>query len=186
MLHDGRAQRLLMFKASTRNKLYQFGLTDDAYQLGAGSVRELTLVDLPDDVDPSSFTALHSGGYYHVYLRRLGDPTTLYQFGWVPGTSVYTWGFESLRPTLHVEGFPPDTDWARWTMLHDGNDYRFYAGRLGSTTQLYQGAWDGSHYTYGHRSIPTLDLEGAPADCELGSFAMLHDGERYRLFLRTR
>lgn len=185
MLHDGSAYRMYFFKGSTNNKLYQFAFNGRSYQYGHNSIPELTLTNMPADADASSFSMLHSGAYYHLYLRRLGDPTTLYQFGWVPGTSNYKYGQSPLIPTLEVRGFPTDTDWARWMMLHDGAAYRLYAFKLGSNTQFYQGSWNGSQYAYGHNSIPTLSLEGTPKNSNLASAAMLHDGSAYRFYLQT-
>jgi hypothetical protein len=175
MLHDGSAYRMYFFKGSTRDTLYQFAWNGSSYDFGHRSIPELTLTNIPADADPSSFSMLHSGNLYHLYLRRLGDPQLLYQFLWVPGTTTYEWGRAPAIPTLEVAGFPSDTDWARWMMLHDGAAYRLYAFKLGSNTHL-----------YGHRSIPVLTLDGTPADSNLASAAMLHDGSAYRFYFQTR
>ena len=185
MLHDGKDYRMYFFKGSSRDKLYQFAWNGNSYHYGHNSIPELSLTNMPADADPSSFSMLHSGPYYHLYLRRLGDPTTLYQFGFVPGTQTYKFGSAPLIPSLKVAGFPSDTDWARWTMLHDNATYRLYAFKLGSNTQLYQGSWDGNRYVYGHASIPLLTLEGTPSNSDLFSPAMLHDDANYRFYLQT-
>lgn len=185
MLHDGTAYRMYFFKGSTRDRIYQFAWNGSSYQYGHNSIPELTLTNIPTDADPSSFSMLHSGSYYHLYLRRLGDPTTLYQFLWVPGTTTYQYGRSPAIPQLPVVGFPGDTDWARWSMLHDGRAYRLYAFKLGSNTQFYQGAWNGSQYQYGHDSINVLTLDGTPANSNLASMAMLHDGRAYRFYFQT-
>lgn len=185
MLHDGSAYRMYFFKGSSRDKIYQFAFNGIAYQYGHDSIPELTLTNMPADADPSSFSMLHSGPNYHLYLRRLGDPTVLYQFLWVPGTNNYEYGRSPAIPQLPVTGFPGDTDWARWSMLHDGSAYRLYAFKLGSNTQFYQGSWNGTSYQYGHDSIPVLTLEATPTNSNLASMAMLHDGSAYRFYLQT-
>jgi hypothetical protein len=185
MLHDGTHYRMYFFKGSTRDKLYQFAWNGSSYEFGHESIPELTLTNIPVDADASSFCMLHSGAYYHLYLRRLGDPTTLYQFLWVPGTSDYEYGRAPAIPTLPIVGFPPDTDWARWMMLHDDKTYRLYAFKLGSNNRLYQGSWNGKQYEYGYDSIPMLGLERTPGNCNLASAAMLHDGSTYRFYMQT-
>lgn len=185
MLHDGSAYRMYFFKGSTNNRLYQFSWNGSSYAFGHNSIPELTLTNSPSDADASSFSMLHSGSNYHLYLRRLGNPTLLYQYLWVPGTSNYEFGRSPAIPELNVAGFPGDTDWARWSMLHDNSDFRLYAFKLGSNTQFYQGAWNGSVYQFGHNSIPQLTLEGTPANTNLASMAMLHDNSDYRFYMQT-
>jgi hypothetical protein len=185
MLHDGSAYRMYFFKGSTSNTLYQYSWNGSSYQYAYNSIPELTLTNIPADADPSSFSMLNSGPYYHLYLRRLGDPTVLYQFLWVPGTTNYNYGQPPAIPILQVSGFPSDTDWARWMMLHDGSAFRLYAFKLGSNTEFYQGSWNGSQYVYGYNSIPLLTLEGTPANSNLASAAMLHDGSAYRFYMQT-
>ncbi len=187
MLHDGRDYRMYCFKGSTRDTLYQFAWNGSSYAFGHRSIPELTLTGMPADADPSSVAMLHSGANYHLYLRRLGDPTTLYQFIWVPGTTTYQWGYAGFYPSLQVTGFPADTDWSRWEMLHDGSAYRIYGFRYGSNTQLLQGSWNpaAAEYQFGHNSIPQLDLVGFPADSDVGRSAMLHDGADYRFYFQT-
>ena len=158
MLHDNSVYRMYFFKGSTRDTLYQFGWNGSSYAYGHLSIPVLTLTNMPADADPSSFSMLHSGSHYHLYLRQLGNPNRLYQFIWVAGTTNYQWNVSPFIPQLPVTGFPADTDWARWMMLHDGTAYRLYAFKLGSNTQFYQGSWNGSagQYQYGFNSIPVL------------------------------
>jgi len=187
MLHDGTAYRLYCFKASTSDTLYQFGWNGSSYAFGYNSIPVLTLTGAPADVDAGSISMLHSGNAYHAYLRRLGDPTTLYQFIWVPGTTTYVWGAANYLPTLRVTGFPSDTDWSRWEMLHDGAAYRLYAFHYGSNDRLSQGSWNAAaaEYQYTYNSIPELELVGFPADSDVGRSAMLHDGAAYRFYFQT-
>ena len=162
MLHDGSAYRMYFFKGSTNDTLYQFSWNGSSYAYGHNSIPVLTLTNAPADADASSFSMLHSGGHYHAYLRRLGDPTTLYQFLWVPSTTTYEWGHGPAIPTLNVTGFPSDTDWPRWQMLHDSNAYRIYAFHYGSNDGISQGSLladtDNSSKPYDHR------LYGSPVE----------------------
>lgn len=187
MLHDGSAYRLYAFRDSTTDTLYQFAWDGTSYAFGFNSIPVLTLVNAPADADAGSLSMLHSGSAYHAYLRRLGDPTTLYQFIWAPGSTTYVWNTPPYLPTLAVTGFPADTDWTRWNMLHDGTDYRIYAGRYGTTDRRYQGAWNASagEYQFGHVSIPELTFEDYPADSDPGRSAMLHDGGDYRFYYQA-
>lgn len=187
MLHDGSAYRLYCFRGSTADTLYQFAWNGTSYAYGHNSIPVLTLTGAPADVDASSIAMLHSGNAYHAYLRRLGDPTTLYQFIWVPGTTTYRWGVAPYLPTLRVTGFPADADWSRWDMLHDGNTYRIYSFRYGANDRLLQGSWNptAGAYQFGFDSIPVLELVGYPATSDVGRSAMLHDGTDYRCYFQT-
>lgn len=184
MLHDGSDYRLYCFKGSTNNTLYQFAWNGSSYEFGYKSIKELTLTNMPEDADASSASMLFGDGNYRCYLRKLGDPTTLYQFAWVNGTAKYEWGQGASIPSLSVTDFPDDTDWSRWSMLNDGS-YRIYAMKLGSNTEFYQGSWNGSSYQFGHNSIKTLTLEETPSNSNLASMSMLHDGSAYRFYLQT-
>jgi hypothetical protein len=188
MLHDGLDYRLYCFRGSSNDTLYQFAWNGSAYAYGHRSIPVLTLTGLPADVDASSICMLHSGSNYHAYLRRLGDPTTLYQFIWVPGTTRYQLGYGGFYPSLRVTGFPADTDWSRWEMLHDGATYRIYAFRYGSNDHLLQGSWNAGavEYQYAYASIPELELVAFPSDSDVGRSAMLHDGTNYRFYFQTR
>jgi hypothetical protein len=111
----------------------------------------------------------------------------LRQASWVEGTTSYRFGHESI-PVIPVRGAPEDTDWDRWAMLHDGQDFRLYAFRQGRDDALYQFAYDGSlnAYVWGHRSIPEVTIADAPATADTARFAMLHDGYGFRLLLGDR
>jgi hypothetical protein len=185
MLHDGTTYRFYAFQGSSSTQLYQYAFDGSSYAFGArNAIPRLTLEGFPSDVDASSFSMLHDGSNYRLYMRKLGDPTTLYQAAYVPGSTTYRYGYRSI-PQIKCTGFPSDTDWSRWAMLHDGSNYRFYAFRLGSNTQFYQGAFDGSSYAYGHNSIPVLTLSDTPSNSDLHDMSMLHDGQNYRLYLQA-
>ena len=91
-------------------------------------------------------------------------------------------------PQLRVTGFPRDTDWRRWAMMHDGGVYRFYAFRQGSGREVYQAGYDARtrEYRFRHQSIPVLRMVGFPQGTNRWSFAMLHDGRDYRVYFKNR
>ena len=187
MLHDGADYRLYLFRGSSSDTLYQFAWNGSSYEYGYRSIPVLTLVGSPPDVDASSIRMLHSGGAYHAYMRRLGDPTTLYQYIWQPGTTHIPLGRTGLLPEPAGRRVPADADWTRWNMLHDGSDFRIYTFRYGSVDRMYQGAFDpgAGAYVFGYRSIPELRLTGYPADSQPGRSAMLHDGSDYRFYFQS-
>lgn len=186
MLHDNSAYRMYFFKGSAADTLYQFGFNGSSYAYGHDSIPALTLSGAPADADASSFAMLHDGSAYRLYLRQLGNPQRLYQFAYVAGSTTYRYGHDSI-PAIDVTGFPADTDWSRWQMLHDGGAYRIYAFKLGSNTRFYQGAFNPAtqRYEFGHNSIRELNLVGTPASSNLASAAMLHDGSAYRFYFQT-
>jgi len=187
MLHDGAMYRFYCFKRGTNDRVYQFGYNGLSYEHGHGSIPELSLVGFPADTDATSFAMLHDGSAYRLYMRRSGNPQLLYQAAWVPGTTRYQYGYNSI-PQIPVTGFPSDTDWARWAMLHDGGVYRVYAFKRNSDTIFYQGSYNPvtQAYEFGLSSIPQLSVENMPANSDRTSFAMLHDNVDYRFYFQTR
>ncbi len=186
MLYDGSTYRLYSFRQGSEDRLYQFGFNGISYAFGHNSIPELTLADFPADADSNTFAMLHDGADYRLYLRRAGDPRTLLQAAWVPGSSTYRFGFRSL-PEIPVIGFPSDTDWNRWGMLHDGSAYRFYAFKSGRDDLFYQGAFDrgANAYRFGFNSIDELGLVATPANSDTHNAALLHDGSVYRFYFQT-
>ena len=188
MLNDGTTYRMYFFKGSTNNMLYQFGFNGASYAYGHNSIPVLTLTHIPADADLSSFGMLWdpSTSAYRLYGRRLGAPEVLYQAAYVPGSTNYQFGYNSI-PAIPVTGFPHDTDWSRWNMLHDGSAYRIYTMKLGSNITLYQGSYNpaATAYQYAHNSIPVLTLQGTPANSNLGMFAMAYGQSAYRFYFQT-
>ena len=185
MLHDGTDYRLYFFKSGSADTIYQFAFDRrvEQYKFGYNSIRALRIVGAPQDADASSFSMLHDGAEYRLYLRRQGNPRILYQFAFNPETENYEYGYHSL-PVIEVTGFPEDTDWSRWDMLHDGEYYRFYAFRAGSNDEFYQAAYNDrtQRYEFAYQSIPILTLVGTPANSDTASSAMLYDGKDYRFY----
>jgi len=159
------------------------------YEYGFRSIPNIPITNEPSDANGRRWAMLHDGNAYRMYFFKGSTDDTLYQFSWngssYPGTTTYRYGAPGWIRDLSVIGFPDDTDWSRWQMLHDGSAYRLYAFRYGSNDQIYQGAWNGSAYEYGHRSIPTLDLVGFPSTSDVGRPAMLHDERNYRFYVQT-
>jgi len=186
MLYDGSAYRMYFFKGSTRDTLYQFSWNGSSYAYGHNSIPVITLTNIPADADMNSFAMLHDGGAYRLYVRRLGNPGLLYQAAYVPGSTNYEFGYNSI-PQIPVTGFPSDTDYARWNMLFDGSAYRIYFMKLGSNTNLYQGSFNAgaTAYQYSFNSIPVLNLVGTPSNSNLAQFAMLYGENAYHLYLQT-
>ena len=189
MLHDGTDYRLYAFRAGTRDTLYQFGFNraTESYEWGYRSIPVLRIVGVPNSASSRQFAMLHDGAVYRLYLQDVNDFRLLHQFGFNRGTEAYEYGHRSA-PQLRVTGFPRDTDWRRWAMLHDGRDYRFYVFRVGSATEAYQAAYDADarEYRFGYRSIEVLTMRGFPRTANRASMAMLHDGTDFRFYFKDR
>lgn len=102
------------------------------------------------------------------------------------GTS-YEYSFNSI-PKIEIVDAPKDTDWNRWSMLHDGDFYRLFFMPIGRSDLLYQFGYNEAtrKYEYGYNftyEIPIIDL---PSDADITSFSMLHDGDTYRLYFTMR
>jgi len=115
-----------------------------------------------------------------------GVVPSLNQAAYIPGTTTYQFGYNSI-PNMNITGAPADVDWNRWAMLHDGTRYRLYFFQAGTNDTIYQFAFNPatSSYEFGFNSIPEMTITGAPADADPSSFAMLHDGAHFRLYMRS-
>lgn len=188
MLHDGVDYRLYFFKQNSNNTLYQFAFNWSSmqYEYGYNSIAQLTITGAPTDADAGSFTMLHDGSHYRLYMRGHNNPNRLYQFAFNRNSGNYEYGYNSI-PTMDITGAPTDTDWNRWAMLHDGTTYRLYFGKQNTNDQLYQFAYNSStrSYQYGYNSIATLTLVGIPDGTDTSNFAMLHDTNDYRFYMQS-
>ncbi len=130
-------------------------------------------------------TMVWPGGIVPIERFIFKAPPSLNQAAFRTGTSNYVFGLNSIA-NIKLAKAPSDTDYSRWAMLHDGSRYRLYFFKKSSNTMLYQFAFNPAtgRYEYGFSSIPNLKITGAPADANPSSFAMLHDGNRYRLYMR--
>ena len=153
------------------------------YDYGAlGAIHQITITGAPDDADASRWAMLHDGTTYRLYCMRLGDDTTLYQFGF--NGSSYEYGYNSI-PQIDITGTPPGADPSSIAMLHDGADFRLYMRDRGDPADLHQFAFNAStgDYEYAYRSIPRIGTTNLPADADLGRWAMLYDGSVYRQYV---
>lgn len=123
-----------------------------------------------------------------LLLCAAASAKSLNQAAYVPGSSHYQFGYNSIA-NLKITGAPADTGYGRFAMLHDGSAYRLYLPRRNSPDTLYQFVYNPAKgsYEYGfNNAIKILKIVGMPADANTGSFAMLHDGSHYRLYMRSR
>lgn len=182
MLHDGTSYRLYFFKQGTNDTLYQFSWDGATYQYGYNSATPIKIVGAPSDASSNDIAMLHDGTTYRLYMMS-HDQKKVYQFGWDGG--VYRYGHNSI-PSIAITGAPSDTDKSRWSMLHDGEQYRMYFGKGGTSDKLYQFVFNGSSYQYGANSaIPVLTLDSIPPGSNVSEMNMLHDGSDFRLYLLT-
>ncbi|MGB0524447.1 MAG: hypothetical protein ACPGJS_15860 [Flammeovirgaceae bacterium] len=91
---------------------------------------------------------------------------------------------------IDVVGSPSDSDWNRWAMLHssktnEGDElYRLYCFQHGTNDTLYQFGYNekADQYEFGYKSDKVLKIKGVSPQLDTATFAMLHDGENYRLY----
>jgi hypothetical protein len=91
---------------------------------------------------------------------------------------------------IFVVGGPSDCDWSRWAMLHSPSNnegtelYRLYCFKSGSNDTIYQFGYNENkgQYEYGYESIEALKIIDKPISADTNTFAMLHDGEAYRMY----
>ncbi len=189
MLHDGAVYRLYFFKQGSNDTLYQFGFNTrtSSYEYGHQSIPMLRIQGVPTSADASDIAMLHDGSVYRLYMQDRHNRRILYQFGFNPQTQNYEYGHRSI-PMLQVTGFPADTDWNRWAMLHDGSAFRFYAFRTGSNSSFYQASFHApsQEYRYSFQSIPVMTLQQIPSGANTTTAAMLHDGLNFRFYFQGR
>ena len=189
MLHDAQFYRMYFFKKGSNNTIYQFAWNNSSYEYGYNSIPIITLTNIPSDANMSSFAMLWDGSAYRLYVQKQGSTVgnlQLYQASYVPGTTNYQFGYNSI-PVLNVVNFPANTDLKRWSMLYDGYAYRIYFMEIGNNTQLYQGAFipGTSTYQYAYNSIPVLNLVNTPANSDTSHFAMLYGQNLYHSYFET-
>ncbi|MDJ0976355.1 MAG: hypothetical protein QNJ98_17975 [Planctomycetota bacterium] len=181
MLHDGSTYRFYCFQAGSDSTIYQFGFDGRAYTFGHNSIAQIEITGTPAEANPASFAMLHDGRDYRLYMRGRSNPERIYQFAFNAATSAYEYGYRSID-VIDTTGMPADADYSRWAMLYDGAVYRQYVAKAGTTDEIYQAGFDGRSYAFGYRSISELSIQGMPANSNVFSFAMLHDGVDYRFY----
>jgi hypothetical protein len=174
------AALMLVGSTSFAESLNQAGLQSggDTFQFGFASIPNLQISNAPSDTDYNRSAMLHDGSAYRLYFFKEGSEDTLYQFAY--NGSNYQYGHNSIAQ-LRITNKPADANPEDFAMLHDGSVYRLYMLSY-DQTKVYQFGWNGSTYEYGHRSIPSISITGAPSDADKSRWAMLHDGQNYRLY----
>jgi len=191
MLHDGSVYRLYLFKKGSKDTLYQFGFNPSTqhYEYGYKSIKKLKIVGMPADADHRSFAMLHDGKDYRLYMRSRNNKAKLYQAAYKPNSNQYVYGYRSI-PSMDIANAPKDiTHNKRWAMLHDGKAYRLYIGKKKQRNTFYQFAFNRqtNRYEFGfNNAIPTLTAVGTPNNSKKNNFAMLHDGQAYRYYYKTK
>ena len=141
----------------------------DTFQFGFASIPNIKITNAPADTDYNRSAMLHDGTTYRLYFFKEGSSDTIYQFGF--NGSTYQYGHNSIAQ-LRITGKPVDANPEDFAMLHDGSVYRLYMLSY-DQTKLYQFGWNGSTYQYGHRSIPSIPITGAPSDADK-SLSLIH------------
>eukprot|EP00178_Gracilaria_changii_P004674 TRINITY_DN17611_c0_g1_i1.p1 TRINITY_DN17611_c0_g1~~TRINITY_DN17611_c0_g1_i1.p1 ORF type:complete len:224 (-),score=16.63 TRINITY_DN17611_c0_g1_i1:198-869(-) len=156
---------------------YVSGTTE--YKYGHNSIPQVETAGAPDDANYARSAMLYGDNKYRYYCFKGSSTDTIYQFAW--NGRAYEYGYGGAIPELKITGLPDDACPSKFAMLHDGGAYRLYVQKLGHPV-LYQCAWNGSSYAYGHNSIPEIKITDFPADADLNRWDMLHDGSDYRLY----
>ncbi|KAI0566281.1 hypothetical protein FGB62_11g024 [Gracilaria domingensis] len=151
------------------------------YKYGHNSIPNVEVINAPDDANFARAAMLYGEDKYRYYCFKGSSSDTIYQFAW--NGSAYEYGYGSAIPVLKITGLPEDACPSKFAMLHDGGAFRLFVKKLGASV-LYQCAWDGSSYAFGHNSIPEVNVIEFPDDADLSRWDMLHDGTDYRYFLR--
>ncbi len=186
LLEDGEVYRLYFMPLGKSNKLYQFGFnpSSNAYEYGYMSAPVIPILDLPSNADVSNFSILFDGYDYRLYFLDKYDTQIILQCAYdenTGSTGAYRYGYKSISKIV-ISNAPIDTDWNRWSMLHDGKDYRLYFMSKNSNDLLYQFAYNGSTYDYGFNSMARISITGYPSSTSKSKFSILHDGVNYRLY----
>lgn len=188
IMHDGADYRLYFMKAGTSDTLYQFAYNPNSadYEWGYNSVRQLRLTNIPADADTSSIAMSHVGNTaitsYYAHMKSLSTDTRLYTFRFDGSNYVY-------ERSYNITNAPADTDWSRWAMVYADDASRFYAGKIGDDSTIYQFKYNPAteSYQWGYgKAIGTIAVTGMPADSDTYDFGMLNNGTLYRFFYRNR
>lgn len=169
-----------------KGELYQCGFNGEVYQYGYNSAPKISIKGSPQDTDWERWSILHDGSEYRLYFMAVGRSNILYQFGYNPNSGQYEYGYESM-PIINIDGLPYNTNVTSFSILFDGSYYRLYF-KSSDNFSLYQCAfnYNSSQYEYAYKSIPEIEIIGAPQDVQLKSWTMLHDGFDYRLYFASK
>ena len=179
--------KVMALKRGTNDTLYEFAYSASTqdYELSSKTYK---ITGTPAEANPSSIAMLNSGVGEHLYMLDKSK-TALHQFFNTTGNDDFVYGGSGVFKKIDITGGPSDADWSRWTMLHDGDKFRLYAMKSGTNDTFYQYVYNPSSgdYEYGYGSaITPLTITGIPVISDRQSFAMLHDGDKYRLYMLSR
>lgn len=188
MLNDNGSYRLYFMREGADDTIYQFvfnpATEDYEYGLGA-AIDQLGITNAPADADMSSFAMLYGEDEFRLYAQSISNPLRVHQFAYNSATQSYEYGFGGAIPQIDVTMFPGSTDFAGWGMLFETEAYRFYAFSDSNHDAVAQGSYNSGSgdYEWGFNSIPVIDIIDFPADTNTDDFAMLHDGDDFRLYM---
>jgi hypothetical protein len=122
--------------------------------------------------------------FLFVHIYSSAQEANLYQAAY--NGEFYEYGYNSL-PIIPITGAPEDTDYERWSILHDGSVYRLYFMPLGKADKLYQFGFNpnSQSYEYGYKSNEIIPIINLPENTDASSFAILYDGLNYRLYFKS-
>lgn len=160
----------------------QFVFNDSSEEFVHEPSLNIPIIDAPSDTDFTRWAMLNDGSDYCMYFFKGSSNNKIYQF--VFNGSEYQYGYGSSIPEFTLVDVPADADASSFAMLHDGSDYRLYLRQLGNPNQLYQFAWvaDTNNYKWGHNGSTKIPVTGFPDNSDRNRWAMLHDGDDYRLY----
>ena len=174
MAHDGRSFYLFLGVEGSPNVLRVYSFAGTYIDSGLLPV----LMNVPPDANMARIAALHDGSYFRIYTRSLSNPRVMHQW-----RSASVGGPFTRDSSWNTAGGPPDADFTRWAMFHNGSTYIQAVFRRGSRDTLYQYGFNGREYAFGHNARETIQLIDTPADAHTSQVAILHDGRRYRAYL---
>ncbi len=179
--------KVMAIKRGTNDTLYEFvyNASTEDYERSSKTYK---ITDIPAEANTSSIAMLHSDVGEHLYMLDKSD-LALHQFLNTAGNDDFVYGGNGAFKKIDITGGPSDVDWSRWAMLHDGGKYRFYTMKQGSNDTFYQFVYNSASgdYEYGFGgAITSLTITGIPVLTDLQSFTMLHDGDKYRLYMLSR
>ena len=180
ILHDGTDYRLYFMKQGTSDTLYQFAYNPSSadFEFGYNSISQLTLTNVLADADGNSLAMSNDGTYYYAHMKSLIISTRIYRFRFDGSAYVY-------QRSYNITKAPADTDWSRWAMVYGDGASRFYAGKIGDDSVIYQFQYNPvtQSYEWGYGgAVSTIAVTGMPPDSDTSNFSMLNNGTQYQFF----
>jgi hypothetical protein len=178
---------LFNFSSSAQSaRLYQAAFNGTCYEFGYKSFPEIPISDAPEDTDWQRWSILYDGINYKLYAMPIGKSDKLYQFAFNPSTLQYEYGY-NCSPITSVVDLPENANVTGFSILHDGDNYRLYF-KTDEKDKIYQCGFDpdSESFVFGYNSIPVITISNAPENTDWNSWSMLHDGQDYRLYFKSK